>query len=62
MIRPGPDPAFWLRLLTPDGPRELDLDVLDAFALLLLPHPVAVTTTGASDRDDALCRLVDEEQ
>lgn len=67
VVRPGRPPAFWLRLLTADGPVAVDVDVLDAFALLLSRRlPVAVTAPqplaapADHDWDAALTRLLDE--
>lgn len=61
LVKPGASPAFWLRLLAPDGPRELDLDVLDALALMLSRRlPIQVTADPARDWDAALTRLLDD--
>lgn len=61
VVRPAPTPAFWLRLVTSDGPRELDIDVLDAFVLLVSRRlPIEVTRDQATDWDDALTRLLDD--
>lgn len=61
VIRPAPSPAFWLRLVTPDGPRELDVDVLDAFALLVSRRlPIEVTRDESTDWDGGLNRLLDD--
>lgn len=60
VIRPAPSPAFWLRLVTPDGPHEVDVDVLDAFALLVSRRlPIEVTRNDATDWDGALTDLLD---
>lgn len=61
VVRASPQPAFWLRMLTADGPRELHLDVLDAFTLLLSRKlPIHVVDDPAQDWDAALTRLLDE--
>ncbi|MGH8902857.1 MAG: hypothetical protein ACRDYA_14595 [Egibacteraceae bacterium] len=57
-----PTPAFCLRVLTNGGPRELDLGVLDAFALLLSRQiPIEVVTSDDADWDAELLRLLDRE-
>lgn len=44
VVRPGPEPAFWLRIVRADEPVEVDLDVLDAVALLLADRlPITIT-------------------
>lgn len=43
IVRPGDDPAFWLRLAGDRGPTDVRLGVLDAVALLLSEQfPVAL--------------------
>lgn len=61
LVRPGPRPAFWLRVAGAPGTRELHLDVLDA-TCLLLSRRVAIELVGEPDRDwdEALRHLVAE--
>jgi hypothetical protein len=48
-------------LLVRPGPRELDLDVLDALALMLSRRlPIHVTADPSRDWDAALSRLLDD--
>jgi hypothetical protein len=63
LVRPGPCPAFWLRVDGTPGTRELHLDVLDAVCLLL-SRRVAVELTGTpeTDWDQALRRLVADQE
>jgi hypothetical protein len=59
LVRPGPCPAFWLRLDGAAGTRELHLDVLDATCLLLSRRvAVELIEEPATDWDEALRRLV----
>lgn len=44
VVRPGPEPAFWLRVVADAEPVEIDLDVINAVVLLLAERiPVTVT-------------------
>lgn len=62
LVRPGPCPAFWLRVAGADGHRDLRLDLLDA-ACLLMSRRVAIELlpTPQADWDRALRRLVAEQ-
>jgi len=51
MVRPGTPPAFWLRLPTADGARDIDLDVLDAVGLLVSRRMPAVVTAPTPPAD-----------
>lgn len=61
VVRPGPAPAFWLRLGDAHGWTELDLDVVDAASLLLSRRlPVELVPTPDSTWDGALERLLED--
>ena len=61
VVRGGAEPAFWLRVDGPDGSRDVDLDVLDAAALLLSHRlPLRLAAGTVTDWDAALRSLVDE--
>lgn len=49
VVRPGEHPAFWLRLHDQTTPRELEIGVLDAVALLL-GRRVAIAVEAAPER------------
>ena len=63
LVRPGPCPAFWLRVAGTPGTRELHLDVLDT-TCLLMSRRVAVELIDhpETDWDQALRQLVAERE
>lgn len=63
LVRPGPYPAFWLRVAGTTGTRELHLDVLDA-TCLLMSRRVAVELIDhpQTDWDHALRQLVTDQE
>jgi hypothetical protein len=63
LIRPDPDPAFWLRVMTGEGPVEVDVGVLDAAALLLSRRfPIAVVGADAGVWEDTFGRLLEGDE
>lgn len=61
VVRPGPDPAFWLRLVVDAEPVEIDLDIVNAVALLVADRlPVTVTDAGADPWQHTIDRLLTE--
>lgn len=59
VVRPGPDPAFWLRIVRDGEPVEVDLDVLDAVVLLLADRlPVTVTDVDHDPWQHTIDRLL----
>jgi hypothetical protein len=59
VVRPGAEPAFWLRVGDADGWTELDLDVLDAASLLLSRRvPVELVDVPEGTWDGALVALL----
>lgn len=62
VVRGGPAPAFWLRLLRPGGAEaHVDLSLLDGFCLLLSQHvAVELDRADAPDWDEALSALLDD--
>jgi hypothetical protein len=62
VVRPGPTPAFWLRMeRSPDEAREVDLGTLDAIVLLLANRVPVMITTDHDPWDAALDRLREEQ-
>lgn len=63
LVRPGPRPAFWLRVTGGPGARDLSLDVLDATFLLLSRRiPVELLDHPDTDWDEAFRQLVADQQ
>lgn len=59
LVRAVGEPAFWLRVIGPDGVREVELDLLDATCLLMSQRvPVLLLGADEADWDRALARLV----
>lgn len=49
VVRPGPEPAFWLRMVVDGEPVEIDLHVFDAVVLLLANRLPVLLTDGDHD-------------
>ncbi len=61
VVRPGPDPAFWLRLVVDAEPVEIDLDIVNAVALLLADRlAVTITDTAHDPWQHTIDRLLTE--
>lgn len=61
VVRPGPTPAFWLRLVVDAEPVEIDLDVVNAVALLLADRlAVTVVETAHDPWQHTIDRLLTE--
>lgn len=58
VVRPAPAPAFWLRVMTTDGPVDVDVGVLDAAALIMSRRlPLALVDTGADPWERTIAQL-----
>lgn len=61
VVRPGPEPAFWLRLMVDAEPVEIDLDVVNAVALVLADRlAVTVMDTEHDPWQHTIDRLLTE--
>lgn len=61
VVRPGPDPAFWLRIVAEADAVEIDLDVTNAVVLLLADRlPVTVTDLDHDPWQTTFDRLLAE--
>lgn len=59
LVRPGPEPAFWLRIVAAGDPVELDLGVVDAVAMLLAGDlPIVLTDTDHDPWQQAIDQLL----
>lgn len=61
VVRPGPEPAFWLRIVVDAEPVEIDLDVVNAVVLLLADRlPVTVTNLDQDPWQATIDRLLSD--
>lgn len=59
VVRPGPHPAFWLRMVVGDDAREVDVGVLDAIVLLVANRVPVLVTDDHDPWEAALVQLRD---
>lgn len=61
VVRPGPDPAFWLRIVVEGEAVEIDLDVVNAVVLLLADRlPLTVTDLDHDPWQTTIDRLLSD--
>lgn len=60
VVRPNPEPAFWLRVQGADSTRDLPLGVLDAIVLLASRRVSVAADVGRVDWDEALRDLLSD--
>lgn len=61
VVRPGPEPAFWLRFVADAEAVEIDLDVVNAVVLLLADRlPVTVTDLAHDPWQATIDRLLSD--
>ncbi len=61
VVRPGPEPAFWLRFVADAEAVEIDLDVVNAVVLLLADRlPLTVTSLDHDPWQTTIDRLLSD--